>query len=145
MAIVDAQVVETEARLFPGVPEMLGALTGKATLCLLTNGCQRYADQATRVTGITGAFAALQGFVPGVTKAMRIADWIARYAPLRVLVVGDRPTDVAAGREVGATTLGVLYGAGATQEMGCADYTARDVGEVLAICQAFCARGQAAT
>jgi phosphoglycolate phosphatase-like HAD superfamily hydrolase len=134
----EAVLVPTQARLFPGVPDMLAALHGRAVLCLLTNGQPSYLRMVCEVTGIGAWFAEQAGYTRGITKAGRIRAWTEAHAAPRVLMVGDRPTDVASAHEAGALALGVTYGNGRPEQMHEADALAGDIGAVLRYCEQFC-------
>jgi phosphoglycolate phosphatase-like HAD superfamily hydrolase len=139
MAWAEAELVPACARLFDGVPEMLADLGDRATLCLLTNGQTSYMEQVCQVTGIGPLFAERAGSEPGISKVARLRGWLARYAPHRALVVGDRPTDIAAARQVGATALGVIYAGGPPVPLDGADALAAGIAEVRRYCLRFCA------
>ncbi len=143
MERAEAELMPTHARLFPGVEAMLEALFGRANLCLLTNGLPSYQALVCEITGIGDRFVEREGYVSGITKAMRAREWARKFAAPRALMVGDRPSDVAAAREAGATALGVTYGNGTPEEMRAAapDALAADVDEVLRFCLRFCEEG----
>lgn len=134
----DAGLIPVMGRLFPGVPEMLAALQAQATLCVLTNGLPGYLRQACEATGISHLFAEHGAFAPGVSKAMRIREWMEARGMPRTLMVGDHPTDVDAGREAGAATLAVTYGSGKPGQLALADAMAGSVAEVWRYCERFC-------
>lgn len=140
MRDVDNVLVRQHARLFPGVPEMLDKLQGKATLALLTNGSPHYVEESANATGIKGFFDLIQGFVPGMGKAKRLRSWYERFLPAGMMMVGDRASDIDAAHEAGAIGVGVLYGAGSLPELSSAEMIARDMDELRRICLAFCER-----
>lgn len=131
-------VVPARARLFPGTLEMLFALQDQATLCLLTNGQPHYMRLVCELTGVGPLFAERAGFTPGITKAMRIREWAQKHAALRVVMVGDRASDIEAARQAGAAALAVTYGSGTPAELAGADWIAADVGTACRLCAEFC-------
>lgn len=138
LADVTDRLVPEQGRAFPGTLEMLAALQPLATLCLLTNGSTHYMELACEVIGLGGFFAERLAFTPGYTKAMRIAEWMAKFGATRTLMVGDRATDMAAAHAAGAQALGVTFGTGAVTEFTEADALAHNMSEVRACCLAFC-------
>ncbi|MCL2545113.1 MAG: HAD family hydrolase [Clostridia bacterium] len=135
---IENEHVPVLSRLFPGVPEMLAALQGAATLCLLTNSLPAYLELACEATGIGKYFAERAASTPGISKAERIRRWMEARGLPRTLVVGDRPTDISAGREAGAWTLAVTYGCGAADQLTHADAAASTVAEAWRHCERFC-------
>ncbi len=138
MARVDEELVPTGAKLFPGVLDMLLTLQRESVLCLLTNGLPSYMRAVCDVTGIGSFFAERAGFALGVTKAMRLTEWAQKHHALRVLMVGDRHTDVEAAREAGVQSIAVTYGSGPVSELRAADQLAGDVDALCRACLAFC-------
>jgi glucose-6-phosphate isomerase len=72
----------------------------------------------------------LSGYVSGVSKAERMLQWQQELDARRVIVVGDRRTDISNAREAGAYAIGVTYGMGSREELSGADAlcdTAMDV------------------
>jgi len=135
---IEAESVPAMAQTFPGVPEMLASLQSGATLCLLSNSLPAYLALACEATGIGKYFSERAGYAPGVSKAARIRQWLEARGLPRALVVGDRPTDITAGREAGAWTLAVTYGNGTADELALADALASTVAEAWRHCERFC-------
>ncbi|MCL2810807.1 MAG: HAD family hydrolase [Clostridia bacterium] len=135
---IEAEQVPVMARTFPGVPEMLAALQSEATLCLLTNSLPAYLEMACEATGIGKFFAERAASETGVPKAQRIRQWMEARGLPRTLVVGDRSTDISAGREAGAWTLAVTFGCGEADQLTHADATASTVAEMWRHCERFC-------
>ena len=138
---VEAEQVPIMARTFPGVPEMLASLQSQATLCLLTNSLPAYLELSCQATGIGKFFAERAASEAGVSKAQRIRQWMEARGLPRTLVVGDRATDISAGREAGAWTLAVTFGRGVADPLDHADATASTVAEMWRHCERFC-RGE---
>ena len=135
---VEAEYVPLMARAFIGVPEMLASLQGQATPCLLTNSLPSYLEITCEATGIGKYFAERAASELGVSKAMRIRQWMEARGLPRTLMVGDRPTDINAGREAGAWTLAVTFGCGEADQLAHADATASTVAEMWRHCERFC-------
>lgn len=140
-ARIEAEHVPVMSRLFPGVLEMLASLQNQAILCLLTNSLPAYLGMACEATGIGKYFAERAGSAPGTPKAVRIRQWMEARGLPRALMIGDRPTDVAAGRTAGTWTLAVTYGCGTADQLAHADAMASTVAEVWRHCERFC-RGE---
>ena len=133
----EREVAPPLVRAFPGVPEMLSALEARATLCVLTNGLDSYLRMVCGLTGIARFFSESAAFAAGVPKAARIRRWLEARGMPPALAVGDRPSDVSAGREAGAGTLAVTYGNGEAAQLAHADALADTVDEVRAYCEIF--------
>lgn len=127
-----------KTRLFPGVADMLAKLEGKAALCLLSNGSPHYVAETANMTNIARYFDHIQGFVPGMTKARRLTIWKERYEPSRMMMIGDRASDIESAHDAGLLAVGVTYGAGSVEELTDADLLATSVEELRRICLAFC-------
>lgn len=108
-------------RVFPGTVQMLQALAPRAHLAILTNGSTSYCRTSIRAFGLEPYIDLHSGYVGGVTKARRIGMWERELGVERVIVVGDRRTDIENARRVGAMAVGVLYGMGDRQELAGAD------------------------
>jgi len=139
MTRVEVELAPVMARTFPGVPEMLASLqSGGAVLCVLTNGLPHYMKLVCGITGIDRYVTESAAYTPGVSKAARIRQWMEARGLPRALAVGDRPTDVDAGRMAGARTLAVTYGNGTAEQLAHADYLASTVAEAWRLCERFC-------
>jgi phosphoglycolate phosphatase-like HAD superfamily hydrolase len=112
------------ARLLPGVPELLAALEpaereGRAMVGLLTGNLERGAMLKLRAAGLdpgrfaVGAYGSDSGVraeLPAIA-ARRAAGRVAReFAGDGVVILGDTPADVECGRPIGARTIGVATG-----------------------------------
>lgn len=131
---IEDDLVETIGRLFPGVDDMLKTLSGHAVLALLTNGTQRYCETTLRVFSLSQYIRLHSGYMQGVTKAQRMQRWAQEIGARRIICVGDRGTDIANGRAVGALTIGVTYGMGEREELAQADILCDTPQEVTAAC-----------
>ena len=74
------------------------------------------------------------GYVSGVTKAQRIAQWERETGAQRVIVVGDRATDISNARAAGAYAVGVTFGMGSEQELAGADVLCSSMAQVTKAC-----------
>jgi phosphoglycolate phosphatase len=103
-------------RLYPGVPETLGLMSGKK-LAVLSNKLQRLTRQTLEAMDIARFFAAIRGGGEGLPLKPSPAALLALTADLgvgtsRSLMVGDKIADIRAGQEAGAFTAAVTYGYG---------------------------------
>lgn len=114
-------LVREMGRMFPGTARMLDALAPHAVLSILTNGTWRYCETCISEFAIAPYIHLHAGFVSGVTKAQRIAQWERELNARRVIVIGDRFTDISNARKVGAYAIGVTYGIGSRDELLDAD------------------------
>lgn len=112
------------ARLLPGVPELLAALEpaereGRALVGLLTGNLERGAVLKLRAAGLdpgrfaVGAYGSDSGVraeLPAIA-ARRAAAVVAReFSGASVVLLGDTPADVECGRPIGARTIAVATG-----------------------------------
>lgn len=118
---VESALFATLGRMFPGVERMLAHLAPLAHLSVLTNGSVRYCETSVEAFGIRPFLSRYSGFVSGISKAKRIGLWRDELHARRVIVVGDRCTDVENARLAGATAVGVTYGMGSREELSGAD------------------------
>lgn len=135
MALMDAC-----QKIYPGVRDMLKALSACACLFIASNGRQEYIDKSLENWGIGQYFTKALGGRPGCTKGQLIAELLREYRPVRAVMVGDRLIDIAAGRENGLYTVAAAYGFGSPEEWREADRRADTVEELLNICLQFCGR-----
>lgn len=133
-------LMTTCQKIYPGVVDLLKLLSACANLCIVSNGRQEYIDRSIDHWGIRHYFAKALGGRPGVVKAQLIAELIQEYRPLRAVMVGDRLTDIHAGRENGLYTIAAAYGFGSPDEWREADARADSVEELKNLCLQFCGR-----
>ena len=131
---IEVQLVKESGIVYPGVLSMLEALKGRAVLTILTNGSQAYCEACIREYGFAPYIDLHSGFVSGVTKAQRIMQWQADTGARRVIVVGDRASDVQNARAANAYAIGVTYGMGARAEIADADALCDTAYEVAQEC-----------
>lgn len=131
---IEDDLVREIGCMFPGVSRMLDALAPHAVLALLTNGTQRYCETTIREFSLSPYISLHSGYVPGVTKAQRMEMWARELGARRIICVGDRGTDVANGRAVGALTIAVTYGMGSREELEGADVICDTTAEVTKAC-----------
>lgn len=141
IAQTDAELVRAIGRLFPGVPEMLQALSPHARLAILTNGCTDYCEANIEVFSLSPYISLHSGYVSGVTKAQRMRQWAREMDARRIVCVGDRGTDVRYAREAGAFAIGVTYGMGSREELSGADALCDTPQEVTRVCKRIIAEG----
>lgn len=113
-----------ENTVYPGVPEMLAALTAAGKrLVLATSKPEAFARQILEHFSLASYFAYIAGANMDETRT-RKAEVVA-YALKsvgitdlsRAVMVGDREYDVRGAREAGLATVGVLYGYGSRAEL----------------------------
>lgn len=131
---VEVELVRTIGRIYPGVMEMLERLSRDAVLAILTNGAPAYCDASIACFGFAPYISLHSGFVGGVSKAERIAMWERELSARRVIVVGDRESDVQHAREAGAYAIAVTYGMGSREELAGADALCDTAHEVTKEC-----------
>lgn len=112
-----------ENRVYPGVPEALGALAaGDWQLFVVTSKPWVFAEQILRHFELARYFAAIYGSeLSGVRtdKSELIAHVLATeaIAPEQALMIGDRSHDIVGARKNGVRAAGVLWGYGTREEL----------------------------
>ncbi|HEV8240327.1 MAG TPA: HAD-IA family hydrolase [Thermoanaerobaculia bacterium] len=110
-------------RAYPGIPELLAALSPHFPLAVLTNKPERHSRRILDGLGLSSRF---QWLVGGDTLAMRkpepggllhiAAQW--DTLPSQLLLVGDSDIDVATARAAGSALAVVAWGFGALDRSG---------------------------
>ncbi|MBR3795928.1 MAG: HAD family hydrolase [Clostridia bacterium] len=131
---IETELVRTQGIVFPGVTEMLRSLAPHAHLAILTNGSPAYCSACIEEYGFAPYISLQAGFASGVTKAMRIGMWERELGVRRVIVVGDRRTDITNARAAGAYAIGVTFGMGSVEELMDADSLCDSAQEVTRAC-----------
>ncbi len=131
---IETDLVRTQGIVFPGILEMLEHLAQHAHLAILTNGSPAYCSACIETYGFAPYISLQAGFKSGVTKAMRIGMWERELGARRVIVVGDRETDVINARAAGAYAIGVTFGMGSVEELMNADSLCDSAQEVTQAC-----------
>lgn len=131
---VEIDLVKTIGKIYPGIIEMLERLSRHAVLAILTNGAQSYCKACIEHYGFEPYISRQSGFVSGVTKAERIGMWERELGARRVIVVGDRASDVQHARAVGAYAIGVTFGMGSREELADADALCATAHEIAQEC-----------
>jgi len=122
LAVICAHVRRGEGLLFPGIAETLDRLRAAGfTLVIASNGRQAYIDAVLEANGIGSYFAPLLAIdrVRMKVKADLLRGYLARYeAPVeRLVMIGDRASDVEAAAAVGSRFIGCDYGHGYQHEI----------------------------
>lgn len=131
---IEIDLVRTIGKVYPGVHEMLAALCPHAHLAILTNGAPSYLAACIDTYGFAPYIGLRSGYTEGVSKAERIRQWERELSAQRVIVVGDRSTDIANARAAGAYAVGVTYGMGSREELLDADVLCASAAQVTSAC-----------
>jgi len=118
---VETALVKSMGKIYPGILEMLADLAPHAHLAILTNGSPVYCQTCIEEYGFVPYIGFRAGFASGITKAMRIGMWERELGARRVIVVGDRSTDISNARAANAYAIGVTFGLGTREELAGAD------------------------
>ncbi len=113
-----------ENKVYPGIPEMLQALTQAGmTLAVATSKPEPFAKEILRHFGLLPYFTLVAGASLDETRITKTAvvtyalDALGSPAPERCRMIGDRLHDVLGGHACGVETVGVLYGYGSEAEL----------------------------
>jgi phosphoglycolate phosphatase len=130
-----------ENAVYDGVPEMLDSLCKAGyTLAVATSKPEALAEQILARFGLEKYFKVIAGAsMEGTTKPVVIRQALARLGiepSEHVLMVGDREHDILGAKEVGISSLGVLYGYGDEEELrkAGADHIVQMPSEILHCC-----------
>lgn len=118
---VETELVKSMGKIYPGVLEMLADLAPHAHLAILTNGSPVYCQTCIEEYGFAPYIGFRAGFASGISKAMRMGMWERELGARRVIVVGDRGTDISNARAANAYAIGVTFGLGTFEELSGAD------------------------
>lgn len=127
-------------KIYSGVPRMLDILSACANLFIASNGRQEYVDKSLSNWGIGKYFVKAKGGDITHTKSQLVGELLKEYRPLRAVMVGDRLSDILAGKENGLYTVAAAYGFGTEAEWREADKQALSVEELTDICLRYCGR-----
>lgn len=131
---IEVELVRVMGKVYPDVHEMLAALAQCAHLAILTNGSAAYCEACVAHYGFAPYIELSAGYAPGVTKAERISMWERELGARRVIVVGDRRTDIDNARAAGAYAVGVTFGMGTCEELREADALCDSARQVTQVC-----------
>ena len=111
-----------ENAVYEGVPEMLRTLCEAGfTLAVATSKPEVFAEQILERFDLAKYFTVIAGAsMDGTDKPTVIRQTLSRLhtePSSRVLMVGDREHDVLGAKDVGVSSLGVLYGYGSEEEL----------------------------
>jgi len=110
-----------QARPYDGVVDVLARLSSRIRLATATAKRTDTASATLEAHGLSRFFTVVNGLDddhPTKTATLvRTLGLLGDPDPARVVMVGDRHSDVSAGRDVGARTVGVLWGYGSRAEL----------------------------
>lgn len=127
--------------LFPGAKEMLLTLREHADLCIVSNATAAYLSLCVQQFGLEGVFRAVACSRPGRTKTQNLAALLADMRPECAIMVGDRLSDLTAGRNNGLPTVAATFGFGNDAEYAVADLRADSMADLRRILLNFAAEG----
>jgi adenosylhomocysteine nucleosidase len=131
-----AAIRRGDGRLYPGVTTVLERLSADgARLFVASNGQQKYVEGIVDHFGIRQLFTGLHSAAGAkVANKSALVRMICReYADTPGVMVGDRASDVLAGRDNGLVTVGCAFGFGNPSELAGADHIIRRMEELLAL------------
>jgi len=123
-----------EGRLFPDVPEVLDTLRGRGLRLGLVSNCMRpyleaNLDHVLRREWFEIALC-LDDHPTKTENAARAVEYLGGGPGA---MVGDRGSDLEAGRAAGLGTVGCLYGFGRREDLATADRTIESIGDLPAV------------
>lgn len=146
MAQSEKELIPSEGQLFPGVKETLTVLRDIGhPLFIASNGSADYVLTALEQHEIQGFFAGI--FCAGIQKTASKVDLVRLILAqagwdntvevptgsggTKAWMVGDRLSDIEAGKRNGLPTVGCAYGYGNQEELADADEIIQDIQEIL--------------
>jgi phosphoglycolate phosphatase len=112
-----------DCTIYPGVPEMLGALRASGfVLCIATSKRRDFAERVIDYLGLGGRFRGIYGAEPGgglEHKDDLLAHILARegFSPERTVMLGDRLHDIHAAQANALRSIGAGWGYGGEAEL----------------------------
>ena len=132
-----ALMKDGQGALYPGVREALESLhTRGIHLFVCSNGEERYVDTVLETTGIASLFT--RAYAAGTYKTEKKSELLAillrehNLDPKRSVMVGDRRSDIEAGRDNGVPTVGCDFGFASADELREAGIKIKDYSELPA-------------
>lgn len=121
LTVICAHVRRGDGLLFPGVAATLAGLAARFTLVIASNGRRAYIEAVLQANGLAPHFADLLAVDQGRMKAKAelLRGYLARHElpRERLVMVGDRASDVEAAVAVGCHFIGCDYGHGYQHEI----------------------------
>lgn len=129
---MDRMMADGEARLFPGVPDMLDRVHGAGLTCVFLSNCRMaYQEAAREAFELDRWFAAYYNAEEfGGAPKEKIFESIRMRHAGGFVAVGDRCKDLALARVHRLPSVGCLYGCGTLEELAGATRLARTPEEV---------------
>lgn len=141
-----ARLARGEGRRFPGVDRILGDLRDAGWRLALVSNCQRTYFEANLTHVLERSwFDAALCLSDRPTKIENVREVLRRIAdgaPYEGVMIGDRGTDVEAGRANGLHCVGCLYGFGSLRELAGADRTITTIDDLPAALTALVGAGR---
>ncbi len=123
-----------ENRLYEGIPEVLNTLKEREyRLYVVTIKIEEMANRVARHFGIADFFEGIYGCDFHIPKAGALRKILEKERPGKgqAWMIGDRVTDISAGKQVGMRTIGAAWGFGSLDELQRADAVAATPRELL--------------
>ena len=137
----ELEEIERNGLMYEGAADLVMYLKAKGfTLCVCSNGSKEYVYAVLNKFELTEYFDAIWAQTDGYNKSRAVACLAGQYGRDGFIMVGDRDSDVNAGREHGGITIGMLHGFGANEPFK-ADYTAGSIKELKQVIELIRSRG----
>jgi phosphoglycolate phosphatase len=129
----ELEEIEKSGELYEGVVDLMENLKSKGfTLCICSNGSQKYIDKIIQKFCLNQYFHEIWSQTDGITKSEAIGILKYKFDADSFIMIGDRAYDLDAAKENGGISIGVTYGFG-KDEVLCADYTCDRLEEIEGI------------
>jgi phosphoglycolate phosphatase-like HAD superfamily hydrolase len=126
----EMQEIDRNGRLYDGADVLIRELKEAGfTVCLCSNGSSEYVGRILEKFSLAEYFDEIWPHREGYSKSQAVACLAEKYAKDGFIMIGDRDSDIDAGRENGGITVGMLYGFGGNEPFN-ADFTACDITEL---------------
>ncbi|WP_199880749.1 HAD family hydrolase [Bacillus massiliglaciei] len=133
---IEAEYIPKAGKLFPHVEDTLKALKNEGyPLYIASNGSKEYVHRVIEEFSLESYFVDLYsaGGQETRTKVELVAKLLDAYPAKKGVMVGDRHSDIEAGKFNQLITIGCRYGFGDEKEIQDADYTVHHIQEILPI------------
>lgn len=136
----ELEEIARSGMMYDGAPALIRYLKAKGfTLCICSNGEMEYVFGVLEKFGLVEYFDEIWPQRDGYSKTRAVACLTEKHARNGFIMVGDRDSDIIAGRENGGITIGMLHGFGGNEPF-MADFTAGSIEELKNVIHAICER-----
>jgi phosphoglycolate phosphatase len=134
----ELEEIERSGLIYEGADALIRYLKAKGfTICICSNGSKEYVYAVLEKFGLVEYFDEIWSQRDDYSKTAAVACLAGKHAKNGFIMIGDRNSDIDAGRENGGITIGMLHGFGGNEPFN-ADFTAGSIAELKKVINAIC-------